>query len=781
MFYGFVITEAGNRMLARQIAGDHFDISSVIMDKGTCADDEIARKLTAPIDPGPRGTHTVPIWEDRTVNFMVEYRSDLNGGLKEDFWIGGFCVYANNPDFDASAPVSDENPEEIMIYYGSLGDAKQKVKAYVPGSVPDTRRYPVSLEVTSGVTVGTAGPAEAWMTAEDVKKYVEGTLAPELLKTVTDLTAEHNRDKAAHPQLIARIRAAELALNGSETLTGSEDPTTETAGLIGQHYINTTTGREFVCTAYADERYIWDPWNEGDKSLRAQLTEAQATAQAAQEAADEANKKLHEAEEGGGIGGGSNIIKITFQAAFAGQPYTVTDGEDTKTGVVPESLTVSVRVANCNSTYTITATADTGVSYSCRIATGAYYGQYTAALSVFNTAINVTTAPGAEVTARLDSYEFTAVAGDNGVATVEVNQTGTYTVSATKDGASSESVTVAVTAEATYTATVKFIVLTVKSPAGSALTLTKDDKTFTVESTTGTEVFYLPSAGTWGGQITKGEDVATGSINCSAYQAYTLELAYKPVASVTQTSGVNYTNGISNLTPAQLSEIGEAISNNSAITNATSTVYIDHGANHWKLSVGDKIVINLNGDNYDFQIIGFNHDDLDTAAAYGKVTATGKAGITFQMVDCFKTTYVMNSSNTNVGGWKSSAMRTSTMATMKGYLSTAWKSALKTVRKKVSVGNNSSTLETVSDDCFLLSEVEIFGSTTYSAAGEGNQYAWYKAGNSKVKKYNGSANSWWERSPLATDANDFCRVNSNGSASANNANSSHGVAFGFCV
>lgn len=44
-----------------------------------------------------------------------------------------------------------------------------------------------------------------------------------------------------------------------------------------------------------------------------------------------------------------------------------------------------------------------------------------------------------------------------------------------------------------------------------------------------------------------------------------------------------------------------------------------------------------------------------------------------------------------------------------------------------------------------------------------------------------SANNWWERSPNATNSNNFCNVNSNGNGNANNnnANNSNGVAFGF--
>ena len=188
-------------------------------------------------------------------------------------------------------------------------------------------------------------------------------------------------------------------------------------------------------------------------------------------------------------------------------------------------------------------------------------------------------------------------------------------------------------------------------------------------------------------------------------------------------------------------------------------------------SVGDTKTISVNGTNYEFQIIGFNHDDK---------TAGGKAGITFQMVDCLSTTYNMNSSNTNNGGWKNSAMR-SRMSTFLSQLPSDLQSVIKAVNKLVSVGNNTSTIETVSDKLFLLSEVEIFGSTTYSFAGEGSQYDWYKAGNTKVKKVNGSANGWWERSPFSGNTTYFCIVASNGDAGFNNASNSIGVSFGFCV
>lgn len=188
--------------------------------------------------------------------------------------------------------------------------------------------------------------------------------------------------------------------------------------------------------------------------------------------------------------------------------------------------------------------------------------------------------------------------------------------------------------------------------------------------------------------------------------------------------------------------------------------------------VGDSKTVNIGGTNYEVQIIGFNHDD--------KVSG-GKAAYSFQLVDCLNQTQQMNTSNTNTGGWNGSAMR-GRMSTYKSQLPATLRNVIKTVKKKSGTGGGSSSgTQQTNDDLFLLSEIEIFGTTTYSVAGEGTQYEWYKAGNSRIKKVNGSANSWWERSPGSGDTADFCTVNSSGNAGNAYAGGSRGVSFGFCV
>ena len=188
--------------------------------------------------------------------------------------------------------------------------------------------------------------------------------------------------------------------------------------------------------------------------------------------------------------------------------------------------------------------------------------------------------------------------------------------------------------------------------------------------------------------------------------------------------------------------------------------------------VGDSKTVNIGGTNYEVQIIGFNHDD--------KVSG-GKAAYSFQLVDCLNQTQQMNTSNTNTGGWNGSAMR-GRMSTYKSQLPAALRNVIKTVKKKSGTGGGSSSgTQQTNDDLFLLSEIEIFGTTTYSVAGEGTQYEWYKAGNSRIKKVNGSAANWWERSPYSGDTSFFCIVGSSGVAGNGSAGASSGVSFGFCV
>lgn len=188
--------------------------------------------------------------------------------------------------------------------------------------------------------------------------------------------------------------------------------------------------------------------------------------------------------------------------------------------------------------------------------------------------------------------------------------------------------------------------------------------------------------------------------------------------------------------------------------------------------VGDQKTMAINGLDYAIDIIGKNHDDY--------ADGSGKAPLTFQMHDCYGNTYAMNATNTNVGGWTSCAMRNTHLPAILALMPTEVQSGIREVNKLTSAGNNQSTINTTADKLFLLSEIEIFDSVSQSKSGEGTQYAYYKAGNSKVKNYDGYIYNWWERSPYASNSTYFCLASMGGEAISTDASARWGVAFGFC-
>ena len=188
--------------------------------------------------------------------------------------------------------------------------------------------------------------------------------------------------------------------------------------------------------------------------------------------------------------------------------------------------------------------------------------------------------------------------------------------------------------------------------------------------------------------------------------------------------------------------------------------------------VGNQKPMTINGTAYVIDIIGKGHDDY--------ADGSGKAPLTFQMHDSYADAKQMNSSATNSGGWTSCAMRSTHLPAILAKMPTEVQNGIREVNKLTSAGNQSATINTTADKLFLLSEIEIFGSVSWSQSGEGTQYAYYKAGNSKVKNYNGSAMRWWERSPYSGNSTYFCEVYGNGDASFYGANYTIGVAFGFC-
>lgn len=189
-------------------------------------------------------------------------------------------------------------------------------------------------------------------------------------------------------------------------------------------------------------------------------------------------------------------------------------------------------------------------------------------------------------------------------------------------------------------------------------------------------------------------------------------------------------------------------------------------------AIGDTKTMNIYGVEQQVMIIGKNHDDY--------ADGSGKAPITFQLEDCLGTTFAMNSSDTNVGGWRDCALRSTLASNIIGTLPAEAKQAVKAVKKLSSEGNKSSTIVTTEDKLFLLSEIEACGTTQATFAGEGSQYAYYQAGNSKIKKVKGAASDWWLRSPQKTLAVRFGMIAAGGTFYTGTASTKKGIAFAFC-
>jgi hypothetical protein len=205
-----------------------------------------------------------------------------------------------------------------------------------------------------------------------------------------------------------------------------------------------------------------------------------------------------------------------------------------------------------------------------------------------------------------------------------------------------------------------------------------------------------------------------------------------------------------------------------------SIAELGNASSYWQ--VGDEKDITLTGGEVlTLQIYGFNHDDK---------AGGGKAGITFGLKNLMAGTRQMNSSDTNVNGFTGSAMYTWLQDDLYNSLPSDLKSLIKSVNKKTSAGGQSSTINTDAMKMFLFSEVECFGTTPYSAAGEGSQYPIFTNNTSRIKNLAngaGAANHWWERSPNTSNTTSFCLVYSNGGANNDLASSSRGVCFGFCI
>ena len=837
MFYGFVITEAGNNLLAKMVAGDKLTITKVVIDKGTAESAEAARKLTAPIDPGPNGTSTVPTVEGAAVNMLVEYRSDLNGGLQEGFWIGGFAVFGKV-----------ENGGETMIYYGSLGEQKQYVSAYVEGTAPDVRRYPVSITVTAGVEVEVSYPAEAWMTAEDVAEYFNQTLKPDLEESLDGLIQKHDKNPNAHNGALKDKQDAikvEGLLKGTKTTGEGGDTYKVGAAKPGTDYqqpTNTLPAAEEMTT----QDYIPFVNHETGQHMRATL------------------QSLKEA-----IGVQSPTIKVT---TCEGAAVTCSDGVTTLEG----TGSTEFELPNVGD-WTVTATLNEQTATQLVEVSGALL--YEVDLMITE-GIAVTTQPtkksyyigeafdpaGMVVTATFADDTTEDVTDDCTFSPATISKDTTAITVNYQRGGIKKTASVAVTVRVLASIEISnpptktaYKYGEVFSPAGMAVTARYTDG----QSRTVTSYTYSPTGALKLSDTTITVSYTEGDVTKTTTQAITVAKVLSGIKITTPPNRTayferevfdpegmvvtaNYTDGSSKTVTgytysptSQLSKgttmitvsyseggVTKTTTQSITVTAISSTLNSNSwatikavsdagkGDNYW--DVGDTKIITINGTVQGFTfsnlyisvfILGFNHNsswDGNNRIHFqiGKISNKLVGLCDSNYGSYVSSGFCMNTSRTNSGGWSNSHMRktvlgnsgtpssppaNSLLAALPADLRAVMKSVYKYTDNTGGGSDTASYVTATTDYLFLLAEFEYHGKRTYANSAEQNyqkQYDYYKAGNSKVHYRHdntGSAVYAWTRSARSSDSSYFCLVDTDGTPYGTNADISRALAPGFAA
>ena len=151
--------------------------------------------------------------------------------------------------------------------------------------------------------------------------------------------------------------------------------------------------------------------------------------------------------------------------------------------------------------------------------------------------------------------------------------------------------------------------------------------------------------------------------------------------------------------------------------------------------------------------------------------------------------FSMNSSYTNNGGWNSCQMKSTICPAFKNALPSDLQTNIRAVTKWQNNGYSTSG-QSSSNEIWLLSEMEIFGSAQYSNYTANQvQYDFYKgvtgwSAAPKIKYKDTSTSTavgWWERSARSSSSNIFCRVYTNGVADFRGADGSLGFAPCLCL
>ena len=83
--YGFIVPNAGRDLITSLLAGEQLILTRCMVGTGQVPAEVQPTTLTDLVQPIAQATSTEPLVKGNQVDFTIEYRNDLNGGLDSGF------------------------------------------------------------------------------------------------------------------------------------------------------------------------------------------------------------------------------------------------------------------------------------------------------------------------------------------------------------------------------------------------------------------------------------------------------------------------------------------------------------------------------------------------------------------------------------------------------------------------------------------------------------------------------------------------------------------------
>ncbi len=281
--------------------------------------------------------------------------------------------------------------------------------------------------------------------------------------------------------------------------------------------------------------------------------------------------------------------------------------------------------------------------------------------------------------------------------------------------------------------------ITVLTLPNAKVTATLDEDTYTEYADANGEcVIAVSNAGTYSVMAYDENDTFIGSSTVAVKLNYYTSIGYENIT-------------FADATPLELQGILSAHYNDSLDITTL-----------W--NVGDTRDIVINGESHQLVLMNKGGKTLTTP-----INGHTECAFIVGLKNCMSTTLSPDGLQ-NTASWSTqNSIRPYCNGTFKGYIDSILPDVFKqfvTVTGRCNQNATGNSNETVDDYFCLPAEKEVFGSRSDSTATEANalsQFEWYTTEANRIKTCNGSACSWYERSPYYLYIDGLCCVTTSGS------------------